>query len=126
MWVVYGTPSLRGRFLDKDFTAMREWQKETGQFLGEAHVRHIHRIEMLKNEMRGKSKRRRMGSEEGSDPIGHSNLSELGGIVDPGLEKKRDIICLEFFTLLYLRELYERQKGSNKVIYSWYRVDKRW
>lgn len=42
---------------------------------------------MLKNEMRGKSKRRRMGSEEGSDLIGHSNLSELGGIVDPGLEK---------------------------------------
>lgn len=43
---------------------------------------------MLKNEMRGKSKRRRIGSEEGSDPTGHSNLSELGGIVDPGLENK--------------------------------------
>lgn len=28
------------------------------------------------------------GGEEGSDSTGHCNLSELGGIVDPGLEKK--------------------------------------
>lgn len=89
--------------MDKDFTAMREWQKETGQFLGEAHVRHIHRIEMLKNEMRGKSKRRRMESKEGSDPIGHSNLSELGGIVDPGLEKKVTSSVLNF-SLCYTSE----------------------
>ena len=43
---------------------------------------------MLKNETRGKRKKRRMGGEEGSDSTGHCNLSELGGILDQGLEKK--------------------------------------
>lgn len=73
---------------------------------------------MLKSRVSGKSKRRRMGSEEGSDSAGCCNLSELSGIVMA--ENRSDFIYLEFknITLLQLAELCGSQKGNNKVISS--------